>query len=273
MGQPFDPNQPPPGWAPGPAAHAPATGPMNAPVPPDRQSPYAPSAAPGPSPRKPWGPAAIGLVIGLVIAVAVGGVLAATKKLHFGTVAAATADTRTITLPQSVNGYQDLVAANKALLAGSSSASTRQSTIVASQQANQAKVKSLTVAAYQAAYDGAAVDVHGYADAKLEHFVTVIAVRAGSPGLTLGPVTDAAYLGLAVNQQEVKAFGDVDCRVAHTNAVPAGKTVDPADQITTVCQRSAGALTVQVFGSAFDGADGQQAMVSLTNAAWAAVAG
>ncbi|SDP48580.1 hypothetical protein SAMN04515671_4448 [Nakamurella panacisegetis] len=269
MGQPHDPYRPQPGqpgYQPGHVA-------MNAPVPPDRGSPYASSAAPAPSPRKPWGATLVGLVIGLVIAVAVGGILLATKKMHFGTSAAASVDTRAIALPGSLAGYQDLVAANKAKLDQSSTTAGRKATVLASQQANQAKVKSLTVASYEAAYGTTAVDVRSYADAGLEKTATVIAVRAGSPGLTLGPVTDPAYLGLAVNQQEIKTFDQISCRVVHPETTTAGHPIDPGNSLTAACQRSDGALTVQVFSSGFDGAEGQQQMIALTNAAWAAVQG
>ena len=250
------------------------TGPMNAAIPPDRASPYAPSAAPGPSPRRPWGAAAIGLVLGLVIAVAVGAVLVATKKLHFGTVADPSAvNTAAVTLPNSLGAYQDYVTANRTVLAKSSMAADKKAVLLARQQANQTKVKGLTIAAYQAAYGGAAVDVHTYADSDLMHTVSAIVIRAHSPGLTFGVVPDPAYLGMAVNQQQVKSFGPVNCRIVQDGTTVAGAPVDPKKDITTACQRSDSGLTVQVVGGPFEGPDGQQTMVTLTNDAWAAVAG
>ena len=270
MGQPYDPNRQ-PAWAPPPTGSTMPTGPLNAPVPSDRQSPYAPSAAPPPKGRKPWAAMVVGLVAGLVIAVVVDGVLVATKALHFGSTTASV-NTAPISLPASLPGYQDLLAASSAK-AGASLSADKKATLIQKQKDNQTKVKSLTIAAYQQAYGGAAVDAHTYSDADLMHFVTVIAVRAKAPGLTLGPVSDPAYLGLAVSQQQVVRSGEVDCEMVQTMSVPAGQTPEPKNVIYPVCQRTADGLTVQVFGGSMQGAEGQQTMIALVNDAWAAVNG
>ncbi len=278
MGQPFDPSRAnASGWQPGadpvgfgPGTPADYTQP-NAPVPPDRPSPYAPSAAPPPTPRRPWGPALIGLAAGLVIAVAVAAVLVATDVINFGSAEAASVSSASITLPAELGGFPDLIAANKALLADSSMSESRKASTLAAQQSNQDTVTKLTVSSYQAANPGAAVAYRAYADPKLLHVAGVIAVRASYPGLTMGPVDDPAYLGLAVPRTQVKTFGDVQCLVVQQQLTRAGSPVDPANDVTTMCQRTATALTVQVYGSSFDGAADQQTLIALTSAAWASV--
>jgi hypothetical protein len=101
----------------------------------------------------------------------------------------------------------------------------------------------------------------------------VIAVRTEAPGLTIGPVQDAAYLQLAVPEHEVKAFGPVECQIIQTSPTFLGKTPDPADATAVNCQRSGSGVTVFTGGSSFSGPAQVQALVDLTNAAWSAVSG
>jgi hypothetical protein len=101
----------------------------------------------------------------------------------------------------------------------------------------------------------------------------VIAVRAEAPGLTLGPVVDPAYLKLATPDREVKTFGDVQCEVIWNPPALQGQTPDPKNELTANCQRAGSGVTVLVGGSSFDGAQNQQLMVALTNAAWSAASG
>lgn len=221
------------------------------------------------------GPVVAGLVAGLLIAVVVGGVLAVSGLLHFGSASKdpARVSSAAIALPTSLPGFQDYVAANKAARSRSSSgASARTTQILEAQRANSVKVSGLTTAAYQQANPGAAVAFRQYADATVEHQPSVIAVRATYPGLTNGPVIDPAYLKLAVAPQRIQSFGEVDCLIVGAST-PAGEQVDPTQMYTSVCQRTGPALTVIVYGGNFSGTDGQQSMVSLTDAAWAAIAG
>jgi len=268
------------GWTP---EHAPPWtgsadpgGQPNAPVPGDRPSPYAPSAAPGAARPRPWRAALVGFLAGLVLAVAVGAILVATKAAHLGspTDAPQPASSTPVSLPNALPGFADFLTVNKTAIAASSMSADKKAAQLAKQEANQSNVEQLTVASYRRASPGAAVAFHGYADSGLEHFVNIIAIRAAYPGLTLGPVPDPAYLGLAVPQQQVKSFGQVDCLVTQSRTTLAGKPVDPDNDVTTMCQRTGDSLSVQVYGGGgFTGVAGQQAMVALTNSAWNAASG
>ncbi len=248
----------------------------NAPVPLDRPSPYAPSAAPSAARPRPWRAALAGFLVGLVLAVAVGAILLATKAAHLGS--ATDAPRRVIatpvSLPNSLPGFPDFLAVNKTAIAASPMSADKKAAQLGRQEANQLKVEQLTVASYQRANPGAAVAFRGYANSDLEHFVNVIAVRAAYPGLTLGPVPDPAYLGLAVPQQQVKSFGQVDCLVTQSRTTLAGQPVDPENDVTIMCQRTGEALSVQLYGGGgFTGVADRQTMVALTNSAWNAASG
>jgi hypothetical protein len=255
MGQPFDPQhrQYPPQQSPGG---------YSTPRPPVR-------------PARPIGPAIAGLIGGLLLAVVVGAVLAVTGVLHFGAEGKepARVSSAAITLPASLPGFQDYVAANKAARTKSSSGTSSSTTqVLEAQRANSEKVSSLTKAAYQQANPGAAVAFGQYSDATIEHQVSVVAVRATYPGLTNGPVIDPAYLKLTVAPQRIQSFGDVQCLVASA-PTPAGRQPDPKQMYTAFCQRTGPALTVLIYGGNFSGTDGQQSIVNLTNATWTAIAG
>lgn len=245
---------------------------MGQPPPPQRLTAYAPHETPPARPGRAWGAAAIGVVVGLLLAVAAGAVLVGTKTLHLGstTATAPQVGTAPITLPADLVGFQDLIDVTKSKV---NTGSTGSATIVAAQQKNQQKVAAATIAAYQRAVPGAAVGYRAYADAGLLQFAGVIAVRAQYAGLTSGPVPDPVYQGLAVAQQQVKIFGDVQCSVSQSRPTPTGTPVDPALDLTTMCQRTGPGLTVQVYGTGFKGAAGQQQLVMLTNAGWASVTG
>jgi hypothetical protein len=175
---------------------------------PNRQYPPVQVQAP-PLQRRPGrGPAAAGLIAGLLIAVVVGGILAVSGVLHFGSASRepARVSSAAIALPDTLPGSQEYVAANKAARAKSSSGSTARTTqILEAGRANSEKVSSLTKAAYQEANPGAAVAFRQYADATGEHQPSVIAVRATYPGLTNGPVLDPAYLKLGVAPQRLQS--------------------------------------------------------------------
>lgn len=239
--------------------------------------PYPPAQvqAPPEQPPRSRAPVIVGLVAGLVIAVVVAGILAVSGLLHVGSASKepARVSAEAIALPAALPGFQDYLAANTAARTKSSSGSSSRSTqILEAQRANSEKVADLTRTAYQQANPGAAVAFKQYADATLEHQFGLIAVRATYPGLTNGPVVDPAYLGVAVAPQQIRSFGDVQCLVASATTA-AGQQPDPEQMFTTVCQRTGRALTVFIHGGHFTGTDGQQSMVSLTNAAWTAIAG
>lgn len=274
MGQPFDPNrqysqQPLAGWQPTYPGSAEQHG--GYPPPPQYQ---ADSAASRP-PRRAI-PAFTGLVAGLLIAAIVGGILAVAGVLHFGSQSdePARVSSAPLTLPSSLPGLQDLVTVTAAAQKKSSRSAESQAAFLAKQKANAEKVSSMTREAYQKANPGAAVAFAQYADSALERYVTVIAVRATYPGLTNGQVIDPAYLGLAVAQQRIESFGDVQCLLVQTESVRVGQTPDPKRQITTLCQRSGPALTVQIFaGGRYTGNEGRQAVVDLVNTTFATLAG
>lgn len=277
MGQPFDPSRqhpqqqyPPAGWQPGypdPADQQPGY-----PTSGQQQQDPARVRASGRTGRS--GPLLAGLAAGLVVAVVVGAILAVVGALHVGTDTSARVSSAPITLPSSLPGLQDYLTVSTALMKKSSRTTEQQATLIAKQQANADKVSSQTRDAYQKANPGAAVAFKRYADPTLERLITVIAVRASYPGLTNGQVIDPADLGLAVAQQRIESFGDVQCLLVQTQLTPAGTQPDPKNQITTLCQRSGPALTVQIYaGGGFTGNDGRQNLVDLTNSTFASIAG
>jgi hypothetical protein len=131
----------------------------------------------------------------------------------------------------------------------------------------------LTVAAYRRAYPGAAVAYREYANETLERFADVIAVRAPSPGLTVGPVADPKDLGLAMDETTAESFGSVTCVVTTTGPAMAGQAVKPSSLIYGQCQRSGPHLSVFVRCSGFQGDSGRDEIVALTDATYDAVAG
>ena len=207
----------------------------------------------------------LGLAIGVVATVLVAAVLLFTDVLGWGnaTSDAAAVDTRPLTMPETLPGLTTQQAAAEAK--GMKPDALQKMT------ARQANTERLTTAAYQAAYGGAAAGYQSYSTADLESLVSVIAVRADSPGMTAGPVYEAADLGMAVPMREVVAVGDVDCQIQRTRGVAAGEQEDPDDALTTDCQRTGSGLTVLVQGSQFTGDEGRQQLAAITTAAWQAL--
>jgi hypothetical protein len=248
---------------------------MGQPFDPDnRQYPPQQVQAPPAKPPRPRGPAILGLVAGIVVAVVVGGILAATGVLHVGAAndEPARVSAEAIALPGALPGFEDYLSVSAAVTKTSSASGSKTKDIMPSLRANDEKVSSLTRAAYQQANPGAAVAFEHYSDATIEHQFNVIAVRATYPGLTNGPVLDPAYLGLAIAPQHIQSIGDVQCLVSN-EATRAGQQPDPKQMFTLACQRTGPALTVLVYGGNFSGTDGQQKIVGVTNATWTAVAG
>lgn len=279
MGQPFDPDrqyppQQPAGWQPADQGAGIAQPGYR---PPQDRSSFQPDQQPGrTADRASRRPAVAGLIAGLVVAAIVGGVLAVSGVLHFGSTRnePARVSAEPLSLPSSLPGFQDYVTVSKALVTSSGRTAAAQASFIDKMQANAERVSSLTRAAYQTANPGAAVAFAQYADSKLERQVNVIAVRATYPGLTNGPVTDPAYLGLSVAPQRIQSFGEVQCLLFQSGGTPAGQQPDPTELYTTLCQRSGPALTIQLFaGAGFAGLESQQTLVNLTNSTWTTLTG
>ncbi|MDQ6658077.1 MAG: hypothetical protein M3Z00_07615 [Actinomycetota bacterium] len=205
----------------------------------------------------------IGVALGVVITLVVATVLLLTKAMSFGsTAAAAQVDTRPISLPATLGTVIDqndaLDARGKGQHAAKNSADRR---------AISARTHARTAADYQAAFGGSAVAVRDYADSGLTFVATVIAVRAPSPVLLIGPDPDPKDLGMALSQRQSQIFGDVDCLVTSTQVVAEGEKPDPERQLTAVCRRSGAGLTVYTHGAG-NGPAGQRQMIALTSAAF-----
>jgi len=209
------------------------------------------------------GPFRLGLGLGLVLAVVIGAVLVLSKAMSFGSGNhPAAADTRAVALPEELGALKDIDKASDAVSTKGSQA----------RRARTAHIYLRTQQQYAAAFGGAGVGVRTYADQGLEFLGTVIAVRAPSAGLTIGPDADPADLGLGAPQREIKHFGDLQCLVVNVQTVTKGQQADPEQQTTTLCRRSNSTVTVEAFGNG-RGTAQQKLIIALTEAAFAAVSG
>lgn len=212
------------------------------------------------------GALAVAAVVALVVGIGAGALLfgSSSSKTSSGTSETSGAVNRKpITLPESLGGFTDIA---DAMAANGASAGVLQR-----QRAHQAKVLADTVAQYSAAFGGAGVGYRAYADSGLLRLPFVIAVRASSPGLTTqAPVIDAAFLGLATPEREIKSVGAVSCRIDWVPPTVAGHTAPASSEHVSLCQRSTGGVTVLVGSGGFAGPADLQAMADLTNAAWTA---
>ena len=211
------------------------------------------------------------LIVSAVVALAVGLGLGA---LLFGSSSIAAAarcvrnirrhavDTRAITLPTSLGGFRDV--------ADVMAAKGVKTSIVANRRQTETAVAAATRAAYSHAYGGAAAAYRAYGDSGLAKMPYVIAVRATTPGLTVGPVVDPKFLGLATPTRETKIVGPVQCQIEWSPPTVAGHTPDPSSELVVGCQRSGSNLTVFVAGGGFAGPSGLATMVGLANSAWSA---
>ncbi len=143
--------------------------------------------------------------------------------------------------------------------------------LLSSRRQSEATVAAATRTAYSQAYGGAAAAYRAYADSGLAKLPYVIAVRGATPGLTIGPVLDAKFLGLATPTRETKTVGPVQCQIQWSPPTLAGHTPDPSSEFIAGCQRSGAKLTVFVGGGGFTGPAGLATVVTLTNSAWSAV--
>lgn len=210
--------------------------------------------------RRVWA-AVAAVVVGLAVGLGIG-------ALAFGGGSSGstttTISTKPIQLPASLGTFKDLSGVIASRQPGS--------TLARRTSANQAKVAALTAAAYHRAFGGAAAAYRAYADSGITHQVYAIAVRSPAPGVTIGPVVDPAYLGLAVPEREVKAVGPVSCEIDWTPVV-AGNKPQPSDEHVGVCERSTSGVTVFVGGGGFSGPAGLQSLAGLANQAWSAASG
>jgi hypothetical protein len=205
----------------------------------------------------------IALAVGLALGVGAGAVLFGSDDEGSGG-SGVSGGSEAIALPAQLGQFRDIaeVTASKSHGAGPEAA----------QQKRQADVKAATEAAYSKAFGGAAAGYRQYSDDELLRLPWVVAVRADAPGLTDGPVIDPSYLKQAKPPHDVEAVGDVSCAIIW-DFTPEGQTPKPSSEHVTNCQRSGSGLTVFTGGSSFEGPDGLQAMVDLTNAAFDAVSG
>jgi hypothetical protein len=202
----------------------------------------------------------IGLAIGITIGVLVSG--SGDDNGSSTPAPAAGVSKEAIALPATLPGFRDMVDAISAKAPSSSA--------VSSQRAHQDKVRSTTESAYSDAYGGAAAAYRAYSNPGLDKLASAIAVRAEAPGLTLGPVSDPAYLKLATPDHEVKKVGDVECEIDWAPPAVEGQTPNPANEHIARCQRVASGVSVFVSGSGFTGPSDLQTMAELTDAAWSA---
>jgi hypothetical protein len=209
------------------------------------------------------GPLLLGLGLGLILAVVIGAGLVLSRAMSFGSGNhPAAADTRAVTLPEGLGALKDIDKASDAV-------STKGSQ---ERRARNAHTYIRTQQQYTGAFGGAGVGIRTYADRGLEFLGTVVAVRAPSAGLTIGPDADPADLGLGAPQREIKHFGDLECLVVNVQTVMKGQQADPEQQTTTLCRRSNSTVTVEAFGNG-RGAAQQKLIIALTEAAFAAVNG
>ncbi|MEJ7650370.1 MAG: hypothetical protein WKF57_15260 [Nakamurella sp.] len=207
----------------------------------------------------------IGVVAGIVVSALVVGALALAGAVHFGS-DSSTADTRTVDLPETLSGLTDV----------GSAATAKNPSGGAAAAARYQRTYARTAELYRTAFDGAGVGVRTYTDDGLEFFLTVVAVRADSPGLVNGPQADPADLGVVAqpNIFSLVVDGDAQCLQTVTQVVTTGKQVLDDDLLTTVCRTTAAGLTVYVFGGGGNpGTSGKQRMVDLTRAAKSALVG
>jgi hypothetical protein len=210
----------------------------------------------------------LAVLLGLAVGVGIGAIVFSSSETTTTTSTSAgsvAVSTNPLTLPSNLAGFSDVLVT----FAGK----THTAANVQRQRANQAKVKAATEAAYRQAFAGAATAYRAYSDSALQKLPWVIAVRAPTPGLTIGPVQDPAFLGLATPDRSVMTVGHVSCLIVWLQPTVAGQTPPPSSEHTANCQRSGPGLSVFVGGSGFVGPAGLQSMAGVTNAAWSAVGG
>jgi hypothetical protein len=198
-----------------------------------------------------------GIAIGVALTALVGGILIAADVVKVGSESKSGVNRTPIELPDKLGRFRDQLDAFSA-----------RGEVPADLTERVESTSRLTAEAFTKAYGGAAAASHSYADAELIYFANVVAVRAESPGLGIGTVTDPEQLGMAVGQNLLVEIGDVSC-IAYTGAfVPAGEDVDTAAFTYGTCQRTGPGLTIIVQGSGFEGDDGKKVVVDLVNDAF-----
>ena len=230
------------------------------------QQHHAPPPAPSPGSSRTRN-LLVGALAGIVVAALVVGGLTLANVVTWGSGNSSAVDTRAVELPTTLGTLTDVGTA-AAAKGGSQGAAAG---------ARYQRTYDRTAALYRTAYDGAGVGVRTYTNADLDYFLTVIAVRADSPGLVQGgPQADPADLGVAAqpNQPTLVVDGDVQCLQTVTQVVKEGDQIEDDDLLTTVCRTTSTGLTVYVFGGGgTTGTQGKQLMVDLTRAARSSIAG
>jgi hypothetical protein len=181
---------------------------------------------------------------------------------HFGTSSGPGTQTRAIMLPEHMGVFEDLSMFDRRYAAS----------VVAGDATMDGHAARLTVTAYERAYPGASAAFDSYTNNNFDYIAGVVAVRAPSPGLTIGEVDDPADAGLSMDLQTVESFGDVSCVILNSALTSAGQPVKPSSLMYTKCQRSGPHLSVFTGGTGFQGNSGRDAIVALTNAAYDAAA-
>lgn len=235
---------------------------------------YPPQVAPPQAPPNPsWRPGGqpgpsrirsllIGLLAGVLVTALVVGGLGLAGVVHWGDTAAV--DTRPVELPNTLAGMTDLgeASAKKDTKGGGEAIKQRQD-----------RTYARTIDRYRTAFGGAATGVRTYTTDDLASFLTVIAIRADSPGLVTGPSADPADLGLVAGGGvfELDVEGDTQCLYTSSRPVKAGETMNIVDRTTTACRTASDGLTIYVSGVGIG--NGYQQMVSLARAAKASIVG
>ncbi|NUR58659.1 MAG: hypothetical protein HOV87_08210 [Catenulispora sp.] len=117
-----------------------------------------------------------------------------------------------------------------------------------------------------AAYGGAGAVFRQYADDSIQNSFTLEAVRAESPK-PFYPYVNPAQIGLAEAEQDVEAFGQVNCLI-HYLPVQQGQTVEPDQVQALICERTSSHLTVRLRFNFGDAWHKPADAAALTDQAW-----
>ena len=149
--------------------------------------------------------AAVAVVVGLAVGVGIGALAFASSSSSTSTSSSGQISTKPISLPATLDGYKDVVDVIASKTSNQSAAQR--------QRTEQAKVKALDRGRLPPGIWGCRGGVPPVRGPGLQKLPYVIAVGGSAPGLTLGPVEDASFLGLARPEREVRAIGRVSCLI------------------------------------------------------------
>ena len=206
-------------------------------------------------PRKPL---LLGMLVGVLLAVAAIAVLLTSGKL---VVPARGADTAPITLPADLGGLRQHIDVYR---------ERHTPAETAEEEGVTARTDALTASTYSRAYDGAAVAVHQYASDDLTLQVTIVAIRASSSPLLPGVLQDPTDLGLLALPTEVIEIGQARCLIRRFLHGPGGD-LNPFNQATDECQRTGPGATVFAYVEGAESSTAQRQVVDATDAAFALI--